>query len=174
MPCWKQECFKEAKTSKNGLSFIVRNTVQPVGEHTEKQSILSKTEAKQGYTPKGGAWVWASSWRRSAPERWFKPLIWGSSYRALFSFGQLPCFISHRTQGPPQYACKSIGQDGFLSKALWKDYLDLLRSCPSAIPSLSDPGRGSFWACRGGVSLTLRMGGMWPLGLLPKQGLAPL
>ena len=43
--CSKQECFKEAKTVKTGIMFIVRVTVQHVGEYTEK------SEAKKPYTP---------------------------------------------------------------------------------------------------------------------------
>ena len=44
---------------KRGIKFIVRVTVEHVGEHTEKQSVLSKAEAEQQHTPKG-ARVWAS------------------------------------------------------------------------------------------------------------------
>ena len=39
----------EAKTVKTGIAFIIRDTIQHVGEHTEKEF---KSETKQGYTLK--------------------------------------------------------------------------------------------------------------------------
>lgn len=35
-PLEKKECFKKAKIIKTGTKFIIRDTVQHVGEHTEK------------------------------------------------------------------------------------------------------------------------------------------
>ena len=43
---WKQECFKETKTVKTGIKFIIRDTAQHVGEHTEKQFVYLRQ--KQG------------------------------------------------------------------------------------------------------------------------------
>ena len=89
---------------------------------------------------------------------------------SLFSFGQLS-FLSHTwpDPGPPQYACANFGQDGVQSKGI----IGGLIMPPPGAPSLSDPEE-SFCSCVVGVSLTQRMGSMWPLDLLPKQGLAPL
>ena len=43
----KQEsCFKEAKTAKMGTKFIIRDTAQHVGEHTEKRFVYLRQ--KQG------------------------------------------------------------------------------------------------------------------------------
>ena len=61
-------------------------------------------------------------------------------------------FTPDQTQGPPQSACASFGQDGFQCKAQWEAYLDLSWS---GIPSLSDP-EGSLFTRVIGVSLTQR------------------
>ena len=48
-PCLKARCFKEAKTIKPGTKFVIRDIVEQVGEHTEKQFV--KTEARQRCIP---------------------------------------------------------------------------------------------------------------------------
>ena len=45
-PILKQECFKEGKTVKTGTKFIIIDTAQHVGEHTEKKLIYLRQ--KQG------------------------------------------------------------------------------------------------------------------------------
>ena len=62
--------------------------------------------------------------------------------------------------------CASFGRDGFQSKAWWEGYLDLLWSGAPSL--LTQRGLSAH-----GVSLTLRMGSMWPLGILSKQILVP-
>ena len=99
--------------------------------------------------------VQASPSKRNAPERWFKPLIWGSSSRSVFSFGQLASYILHltRPQGPPRCVYAFFGQGGFQSKSWLEDDLDLLWF---GIPFLSDP-KGSLCVYITRVSLILRM-----------------
>lgn len=75
----------------------------------------------------------------------------GVSSLSLFSFGQLPWFISHTWPDPrlSQICVDTFGQEGFQSEGLWEGYQDLW---PGA-PSLSDPV-GSSCTCAVGVSLT--------------------
>ena len=64
--CWNKKCFKEEQTVKTSTKFIIRNTVQHVGEHTEEQSSClrqkqnsnthPKEECECGHPPHWGAW----------------------------------------------------------------------------------------------------------------------
>ena len=51
----RAKCFKEAKTVKTGIRFIVRDKAQHVGKHREKQPISlrqkqsSKTHPEEEY-----------------------------------------------------------------------------------------------------------------------------
>lgn len=50
-PLEKKECFKKAKIIKTGTKFIIRDTVQHVGEPTEKQFIyLRQKQDSQKHT----------------------------------------------------------------------------------------------------------------------------
>ena len=67
LPLLKNEFLKEAKTEKTGTKFIISDTAQQVGEHTEKQFVLDRSKADIDTLREG---VWESSlMRRSAPER---------------------------------------------------------------------------------------------------------
>ena len=71
-PCLKARCFKEAKTIKPGTKFVIRDIVEQVGEHTEKQFAYFKEKAEV-LTGRERVWV-ASLIRRTAVKRRFKPL----------------------------------------------------------------------------------------------------
>ena len=109
---------------------------------------------------------------RSVPESWLNHW-YGAALPGLClplaNYLVLP-FTPDQTQGPPWSAWASLGRDGFRSKARWEGRLDLLWS---GTPSLSDL-EVPLCTCVVGVSLTLRMGRRWPLGLLSRQGSAPL
>ena len=66
-PGLKAKCFKEAKTIKTGTQFVIRDTVEQVGEHTEKQFAYLKEKAEV-HTGRGRVWA-ASLMRRTAVKR---------------------------------------------------------------------------------------------------------
>ena len=75
-----------------------------------------------------------------------------------------------RPRALPDLRALSFGQDGFQTRAWWEDDPDLLWA---GALCFSDP-EGSLCARGVGGSLALRVGSMCPLGLLSKQGSAPL
>ena len=54
-PPQSKKCFKEANTVDRGTKFIIRDTVQHMGEHTDKQFIyLSQKQDRNTYSEKKG------------------------------------------------------------------------------------------------------------------------
>ena len=55
---WKQECFKEAKPVKTDTKFIIRDTAQQMGEHTEKWFIyLRQKEGRDAHPERKGVGI---------------------------------------------------------------------------------------------------------------------
>lgn len=101
------------------------------------------------------------------------------SKKAIDSFTQCICLLSDNyllsfsspdlSQDPPQRVCATFFQDGVQPRGLWRGpwHHIIWGSAPRFDP------QGAF-LCMSSVSFSARMGNMWPLDLLLKQGLAPL
>ena len=147
--------FQGGKDFKTGTNFIIKNTIQHVEKYTENWSVYLRqkqsrnTHSKErgcGCPPEWGAW------QRGDLNYLYRIVLMDLCF-PLASYLVLS-FTPDQTQGPPQSAWASFGQDGFQCKAQWEAYLDLSWS---GIPFLSDP-EGSLFTCVIGVSLTPRMG----------------
>ena len=141
---------------KTGAKVIVRNTVHNVGDHTQKSSVCLRQKQSSNTHPKAGACLPLNEEDDREVIETTSPGLCFLVFVVLLANHRVLFLTPDRTQGHPQHACASFGQEGFQSKAWWEAYPDLLQ--PGTL-SLSDP-EGSFCACGVGVSLTPRMGRM--------------
>lgn len=107
---------------------------------------------------------------RSVPDRWFKPLLWGSSSRSLFSSGRL-FYLLHLAR--PR-ALPNLCVHLWLRWSLEQGMVRRLSRLTMAWHPLPFPPRGvSLHMCS--WSLPDSEDGKYvTFGLLPKQGFAPL
>ena len=78
-------------------------------KHTERWSVYLRHRQSSRTHPKEECGCRSPPEWSVPPERWFKPLRWGSSSRSLFSSGQLSSFMSHTWQDPePSPVCVHI------------------------------------------------------------------
>ena len=153
------------------MKFIIRDTTQQVGEHTEKQLVQWRQKQQaEIHTWRERAWVFPLRRRRtvkrplthlhSAVLRGLCLLL--ASYLLSFSSPDLSWDF-------PQHVCATFFQDGFQPRGLWRGpWHHIIWGSP---PS-SDPQGAFLYMCS--VSFSARMGDMWSLNLLLKQGVAPL
>ena len=153
------------------MKFIIRDTTQQVGEHTEKQLVQWRQKQQaEIHTWRERAWVFPLRRRRtvkrplthlhSAVLRGLCLLL--ASYLLSFSSPDLSWDF-------PQHVCATFFQDGFQPRGLWDH---ILASHIMGWPLLFWPQGAFLHTCN--VSLAPRMGNMWPPDQLLRQGLAHL
>ena len=125
---WKQNCPDScphvlsknvSRRQNSGIKFIVRNTIQHVGEHTESKPIYLRQKWSSNTHPEKCGCGHPPEWKvcqRGDISHLYRT-VFLSLCLSLANYLVLP-FTCDQTQGPPLICVHVFGQDGFQTQAL--------------------------------------------------------